>query len=108
MSENFKIRLNEIKDEQTGNIIEANFRYDDVSTDHDRYMILLLRNVIIEKGIKIEVDEFHRLEKDILGSCDSVFSAKYQKDFNSIPYQLLGSTKSSGISYDDILKKLNG
>ena len=57
---------------------------------------------------KIEVDEFHRLEKDILGSCDSVFSAKYQKDFNSIPYQLLGSTKSSGISYDDILKKLNG
>lgn len=57
---------------------------------------------------KIEVDEFHRLEKDILGSCDSVFSAKYQKDFNSIPYQLLGSTKSSGISYDDMLKKLNG
>lgn len=56
----------------------------------------------------IEVDEFRRIEKDLLGSNNSVFSAKYQKSFNSVPYQLIGGTKSSGISYDDMLKKLNG
>ena len=56
----------------------------------------------------IEVDEFRRIEKDLLGSNNLVFSAKYQKSFNSVPYQLIGGTKSSGISYDDMLKKLNG
>ena len=57
---------------------------------------------------KIEVDEFRRIEKDLLGSYDSVFSAKYQPGFNSVPYQLIGGTKSSGLSYNDLLKNLNG
>ena len=56
----------------------------------------------------IEVDEFRRIEKALLGSNDTIFSAKYQKNFNSVPYQLIGSAKLSGISYDDLLKKLNG
>lgn len=56
---------------------------------------------------KIEVDEFRRIEKDLLGSYDSVFSAKYQKNFNSVPFQLIGNTKSSGLSYNDLLKELN-
>ena len=57
---------------------------------------------------KIEVDEFRRIEKDLLGSYDSVFSAKYQPGFNSVPYQLIGGAKSSGLSYNDLLKTLNG
>lgn len=81
MSENFKIRLNEIKDEQTGNIIEANFRYDDVSTDHDRYMILLLRNVIIEKGIKIEVDEYVAENGTISGVIRPVYEPRNWRKF---------------------------
>ena len=60
------------------------------------------------KSTSIEVDEFRRLEKTLLGSKDSVFSAKYQKSFNSIPYQSLGGAKSSGLSYSDLLKTLNG
>ena len=55
----------------------------------------------------IEVDEFRRLEKALISSPDSVFSANYQKSFNSVPYQLVGGTKSTGISYSDMLKKLS-
>ena len=57
---------------------------------------------------KVEVEEFRRIEKDILGSSDSVFSAKFQKSFNSVPYQLMGSAKLTGLSYNDLIKKLNG
>ncbi len=54
----------------------------------------------------IEVDEFRRLEKALISSPESVFSANYQKNFNSVPYQLLGKAKSTGISYNDLLKQL--
>ena len=57
---------------------------------------------------KVEVDEFRRIEKNLFGSSDSVFSAKYQKSYNSIPYQLLGGKKSAALSYDSLLKTLNG
>jgi len=60
------------------------------------------------ESTNVEVDEFRRIEKDLLGSNASVFSAKYQKSFNSVPYQLIGSTKSTGLSYNDLLKKVNG
>ncbi len=54
----------------------------------------------------VEIDEFRRIEKSLLCDNDSIFSARYQTSFNSVPYQLIGGTKSSGISYDDLLKKL--
>ena len=54
----------------------------------------------------IEVDEFRRLEKALISSPESVFSANYQKNFNSVPYQLIGNAKSTGISYNDLLKQL--
>ena len=60
------------------------------------------------ESTNVEVDEFRRLEKDLLGSYDSIFSAKFQKSFNSVPYQLIGSAKSSGLSFNDLLKKVNG
>ena len=56
---------------------------------------------------KVEVDEFRRIEKDLFGSSESVFSAKYQKSFNSIPYQAMGGKKSSAVSCDELLKKLS-
>ena len=55
----------------------------------------------------IEVDEFHRLEKALVSNPESVFSANYQKNFNSVPYQLIGNAKSTGISYSDLLKQLS-
>ena len=55
----------------------------------------------------VEVDEFRRIEKDILGSTASVFSANFQKKFNSVPYQLIGNSKLTGLSYNDLLKKLD-
>jgi hypothetical protein len=54
----------------------------------------------------IEVDEFRRIEKALISSPESVFSANYQKNFNSVPYQLIGKAKSSGLSYSDLLKQL--
>ena len=54
----------------------------------------------------IEVDEFRRIEKALIGSPDSVFSANYQKSFNSVPYQLIGNAKSTGLSYNEMLRKL--
>ena len=55
----------------------------------------------------IEVDEFRRLEKALVSNPESVFSANYQKNFNSVPYQLIGNAKSTGISYSDLLKQLS-
>jgi hypothetical protein len=55
----------------------------------------------------VEVDEFRRIEKDILGSTASVFSANFQKKFNSVPYQLIVNSKLTGLSYNDLLKKLD-
>lgn len=81
MSENFKIRLNEIKDEQTGDIIEANFRYDDVSTDHDRYIVLLLRNVLMEKGIDIDVSECIAQNETISGVIRPVYKPRNWRKF---------------------------
>ena len=54
----------------------------------------------------IEVDEFRRIEKALISSPESVFSANYQKNFNSVPYQLIGNARSTGLSYNDLLKKL--
>ena len=55
----------------------------------------------------VEVDEFRRIEKAILGSTDTVFSANFQKKYNSVPYQLVGKSKLTGLSYDDMLRKLD-
>ena len=60
------------------------------------------------ESTSVEIDEFRRIEKALLGSSDSIFSARFQKNFNSVPYQLVGNTKSSGLTYNDLLKKLNG
>ena len=56
---------------------------------------------------KVEVDEFRRIEKDLFGNCESVFSAGYKKNFNSIPYQSLGGKKLTAVSYDEMLKKVS-
>ena len=56
---------------------------------------------------KVEIDEFRRIEKALFGSSESVFSAKYQKSFNSIPYQAMGGKKSSAVSCDELLKKVS-
>ena len=50
----------------------------------------------------VEVDEFRRIEKAILGSTDTVFSANFQKKFNSVPFQLIGNSKLTGLSYNDL------
>ena len=60
------------------------------------------------ESTSIEVDEFRRIEKALLSSNEAIFSAKFQKNFNSVPYQLVGNAKLSGLTYNDLLKKLNG
>ena len=55
----------------------------------------------------VEVDEFRRIEKALIGSPDSVFSASYKPNFNSVPYQLLGKNTSAGLSYSELLRKLD-
>ncbi len=57
-------------------------------------------------GTNVEIGEFRRVEKALLNSSTSLFSAQFQKDKKSAACNILGSKKFAGSTYAALAKKL--
>ena len=56
----------------------------------------------------VDKAEFSRVEKSVLGGCQSLFSASFQKAQKSSAYNLLGSKKAVGSTSGSLIKTLGG
>lgn len=58
------------------------------------------------ENTSVDAGEFHRVERDLLNSTETLFSASFIKDRTSVARECLGGTKLSAQPYAQIIKKL--